>query len=64
VRLSATLVDWRQRGLLARQSFESVQPVTSADARGAAQAASLATTAVLDALEAWLSEVTPRPQAR
>jgi cholesterol transport system auxiliary component len=64
VRLSATLVDWRQRGLLARQSFESVQPVTSADARGAAQAASLATTAVLDALEAWLSEVTPRPQSR
>lgn len=64
VRVSATLVDWRQRSLLARQSFEAVQPVASADARGAAQATHLATTAVLDALEAWLSEVTPRPNAR
>jgi cholesterol transport system auxiliary component len=61
---SVTLVDWRQRGLVARESFESVQPVTTADARGAAQAASRAITALLDALETWLSEVTPRPEGR
>jgi cholesterol transport system auxiliary component len=50
---TADLVDWRQRSLLARRTFSRSQAAPTRDASGLAQAASQATTALLDALVAW-----------
>jgi len=53
VAVSGELVDWRSRTLVARRSFSQDAPVPSRDARGAAQAANVAVTALLDELAAW-----------
>jgi cholesterol transport system auxiliary component len=53
LRLSAEIVDWRQRTLLARQTFEQIVPVATHDAPGAAQAANDAVTRQLDDLQRW-----------
>ena len=65
LRISAELIDWRSRALLGRRSFDQAVDVASRDARGAAQAASEASTRVLDALDAWIgSMVSAAPGAR
>ena len=53
--LRAELVDLKQRALLGRRMFEQQVPLTTYDAAGAAQAANLAVSRVLDALSAWLT---------
>lgn len=50
---TATLVDWRQRQLLARRSFFSTVAATDADAVGAAVAAGRAMGALLGELVVW-----------
>lgn len=52
--LSAELVEWRSRTLLARRRFEQSVPVTRIGAAGASQAAGVAVTAVLDSLTEWV----------
>lgn len=52
--LGAELVSWRARRLVARESFAQSAEALTADARGAAAAASIAVTAVLDALAPWV----------
>lgn len=54
LRVSAELIDWRNRTLLGRQTFEQRVDVPSRDARGAAQAASEASTRMLDAIDTWV----------
>ena len=54
VAVGAEMVEWRARRLMARESFAHAADARSADARGAAQAASVAVTAVLDALAPWV----------
>jgi cholesterol transport system auxiliary component len=54
--VTTELVDWRTRSLVARRTFTRSAPVPSRDARGAAAAASVAVTAVLDELSAWVLE--------
>lgn len=51
--MTADLLDWRTRQLVARRSFEQSAPVALREARGAARATNLAVTALLDALSAW-----------
>jgi cholesterol transport system auxiliary component len=53
--LRAELVSLKQRTLLARRVFEQQVPLTRYDAAGAAQAANLAVSRVLDDLTAWLA---------
>ncbi|MFM1987546.1 MAG: hypothetical protein RJA99_503 [Pseudomonadota bacterium] len=55
LRLSVTaeLLDWRARTLVARRGFARTATVDGSDARGAARAASAAVTALLDELVAW-----------
>ncbi|HQS80816.1 MAG TPA: ABC-type transport auxiliary lipoprotein family protein [Thiobacillus sp.] len=53
--LRAELVDLKQRALLGRRMLEQQVPLTTYDAAGAAQAANLAVSRVLDALSAWLT---------
>ena len=53
LRLSADLVDWRQRTLLARRAFVQEVPVRTQDAAGAAQAANNAVTRLLDDMQSW-----------
>jgi cholesterol transport system auxiliary component len=60
--LNAELVDWRSRILLARRRFVQSVPVTSFGAPGAARAANVAVTAVLDALGEWV-EASAAPTA-
>ncbi|MFN5509877.1 MAG: ABC-type transport auxiliary lipoprotein family protein [Burkholderiales bacterium] len=55
LRLSAEMVDWRHRKLIARQSFVQDIEVPTQDAPGAARAASEAMTRQLDELQAWAS---------
>ena len=52
--VSVELIDWRTRQLLGRQTFAQTATVETPDARGAARAANLATTALLDALTDWV----------
>lgn len=52
--LTAELVDWRSRTLVARRAFSQRAAVPSRDARGAAAAASAAVTALLDELAPWV----------
>ena len=54
--LTAELVDWRTRTLAARRTFSHSAPVASADARGAARAASVAVTALIDELAVWAEQ--------
>ena len=62
--LRADLVDLRQRRLLGRQVFEQQAALTTFDAAGAAQAANIAASQVLDALTVWLAthEIAPTIQ--
>lgn len=53
--LRAELVDLKQRALLGRRVFEQQVPLATYDAAGAAQAANLAVSRVLDELSAWLT---------
>jgi len=53
--LRAEMVDLKQRTLLERRVFEQKVPLTTYDAAGAAQAADLAASRVLDDLTAWLA---------
>jgi cholesterol transport system auxiliary component len=53
VAITGELVDWRSRTLVARRTFSQEAPVPSRDARGAAGAANVAVTALLDDLAAW-----------
>lgn len=55
VAITCDLIDWRNRALLARRSFAQSAPPPTRDARGAAQAASVAVSAVLDDLTAWVT---------
>ncbi len=52
--LSADLVEWRTRTLLARRRFEQSVAVTRVGAAGAAQAATVAVTAMIDSLTGWV----------
>jgi ABC-type uncharacterized transport system auxiliary subunit len=54
VELSAELIDWRTRSLLAQRTFATSAPVTAADAQAAAEAFNRAVTAALDALVPWV----------
>jgi ABC-type uncharacterized transport system auxiliary subunit len=54
--LSASLMDWRQRRLIARRSFASVVPAPSQDAAGTARAASQAVGQLLGELVVWVAE--------
>lgn len=53
--LRAELVDLKHRTLLGRHIFEQHVPLTTYDAAGAANAANLAVSRVLDDLDAWLA---------
>ena len=55
VAFSVELLDWRQRGLIARKRFSRSQPVTTGNAAGFAQAAAQALAVLLDELQAWLA---------
>lgn len=55
--LSAELIDMKQRKLLGRRVFEQQTALSSYDAAGAAQAASLAASRTLDELAAWLASL-------
>jgi ABC-type uncharacterized transport system auxiliary subunit len=52
--VTAELVDWRTRTLAARRTFVQRAPVPTRDARGAASAANVAVTALLDELAPWV----------
>jgi len=54
VQLSAELIDWRTRSLLAQRTFSTTAPVATADAQAAAAAFNRAVTAALDALVPWV----------
>ena len=54
VQLSAELIDWRTRSLLAQRTFTTTAPVATADAQAAAAAFNRAVTAALDALVPWV----------
>ncbi|MEI7446979.1 MAG: ABC-type transport auxiliary lipoprotein family protein [Burkholderiales bacterium] len=54
ISVTAELLDWRTRTLAARRSFSRTATVGSRDARGAARAASVAVTELLDELAAWV----------
>ena len=54
VELSAELIDWRTRSLLAQRTFTTSAPVATADAQAAAEAFNRAVTAALDALVPWV----------
>jgi cholesterol transport system auxiliary component len=54
VAVTCDLIDWRSRALVARRSFEQSAPPPTRDARGAAQAAGVAVSALLDELTAWV----------
>lgn len=67
LRLSAELVDWQQRQLIARQTFNQEVRVPTRDAPGAAHAASEALTRLLDDMQTWavsLSAPAPRTSIR
>jgi cholesterol transport system auxiliary component len=51
--LVAELIDWRNRQLLSRRSFEQAAPVRQRDAGGLAEAASQAVGVVLGEMVAW-----------
>lgn len=53
--LRADLVDMKQRRLLGRREFVQQAPLASYDARGAAEASSVAAGRTLDELAAWLA---------
>jgi ABC-type uncharacterized transport system auxiliary subunit len=53
VAASAELLAWRSRTMVARRRFAQTAPVGTRNARGAARAASVAMTALLDELAAW-----------
>lgn len=61
VTVGAEIVEWRARRLVARETFAQAADASSADARGAAQAASVAVTAVLDALAPWAEATAGAP---
>lgn len=52
--VSAQLLDWRARRPLASRAFDLAEPVASADAAGAVQAAGRAVAGLLDALAPWV----------
>jgi len=52
--LSAVLIDWRSRRLMATRAFAIEEPVASADAAGAVAAAGRAAAKLLDALAPWV----------
>jgi len=52
--LSAVLIDWRGRRLMATRAFAIEEPVASADAAGAVAAAGRAAAKLLDALAPWV----------
>jgi len=54
VELSAELIDWRTRSLLAQRTFNTSAPVATGDAQAAAEAFNRAVTAALDALVPWV----------
>ena len=56
VELTAELIDWRTRSLLAQQTFTTSAPVAAADSQAAAEAFNRAVTAALDALVPWVEE--------
>jgi ABC-type uncharacterized transport system auxiliary subunit len=51
--LTAELLDWRTRTIAARRTFSRTANVGSRDAKGAARAASVAVTELLDELATW-----------
>lgn len=53
--VTAELVDWRTRTMVGRRTFSQQAPVATRDARGAAAAASVAVTALLDELTPWVA---------
>ena len=55
--VSAELIDWRSRTLLARRAFPRAAAVTQRDAAGLATAAGLALGVVLDELVPWVAAV-------
>lgn len=63
--VSAELVDWRTRRMVARRTFSQRAPVSGRDARGAAAAANVAVTALLDELTPWVearaASIRPEP---
>jgi cholesterol transport system auxiliary component len=63
VSMSAELIDWRSRKLLARQTFRRSHPAASRDAGGAAQAASHAVGAMLAELSDWVGATAQRAAA-
>lgn len=65
LRLSVTaeLLDWRTRTLVARRGFARTAPVEGRDARSAARAASEAVSALLDELAAWTEASAARAPA-
>jgi cholesterol transport system auxiliary component len=52
--VTAEVVDWRTRTLVARRTFVQRAPVPTRDVRGAAAAANVAITALLDELAPWV----------
>jgi ABC-type uncharacterized transport system auxiliary subunit len=62
--VSVELVDWRTRELLGRQTFAQTATVATPDARGAARAANIATTALLDALTDWVETTAAKAAPR
>lgn len=56
VELTAELIDWRTRSLLAQRTFTTSAPVATSDAQAAAEAFNRAVTAALDALVPWVEE--------
>jgi ABC-type uncharacterized transport system auxiliary subunit len=54
--VAAQLLDWRARRPLASRAFSLAEPVASADAAGAVQAAGRAVASLLDALAPWVEE--------
>lgn len=60
VQVVVDLVDWSTRRLVERRTFVQTAPTATNDARGAAAAANVATTALLDEMALWLSEVASR----
>lgn len=53
--LRAELVDLKRRAVLGQRSFEQKVPLSSFDARGAAQASNTAASLILDELTVWLA---------
>ena len=54
VELTAELIDWRTRSLIAQRTFTTSAPVATADSEAAAEAFNRAVTAALDALVPWV----------